>query len=344
MARCSYEAIVEFDYSARPYLISRSMAIGSHTLACQSWSGDNSTSWHTLKHNIPMGINASLSLIGGYGHDVGGFVGPRPSKNLFIRWIQNGIFMPRFCIHSWKSEGVTTPWMYPEATKIIRNAIEFRYKIVPYIYSLSMVCSEAGDPVIRPTFFEFPKDCQTRNQNFEFMLGPWLLVASVYEDSTKRSVYLPGSVNWYSIWTGTWHEGGLFQDFTVPIETPGCLFAKAGSMIPISPCVKSVSQTSNDCREIWIFPDSTVDGQSEYVISDDDGISKDGRVFQFKVSMRWNGPHEDVVVDLSVLAHSGFKPLYTGVLFVLPQGDERKLRCSCGESLVSLHLSFQMEL
>jgi alpha-glucosidase len=76
--------------------------------------GDNYSSWETLQHNIPMGLNAGLSLMPGYGHDVGGFVGPRPEAELFVRWVQNGIFHPRFCIHSWKDEGITTPWMYPE--------------------------------------------------------------------------------------------------------------------------------------------------------------------------------------------------------------------------------------
>lgn len=57
----------------------------------------------------------------GYGHDIGGFAGPRPGPELFVRWIQNGIFHPRFCIHSWKKEGITEPWMYPEVNIILLN-------------------------------------------------------------------------------------------------------------------------------------------------------------------------------------------------------------------------------
>ncbi|KAJ3269624.1 hypothetical protein HK104_005091, partial [Borealophlyctis nickersoniae] len=106
MATASYEAIQEARPTKRPFVISRSAAPGVQRYAAQTWSGDNETSWHTLKHNIPMGLNAGLSLLPvGYGHDVGGFVGPRPSPELFVRWVQNGIFHPRFCIHSWKHEG-----------------------------------------------------------------------------------------------------------------------------------------------------------------------------------------------------------------------------------------------
>ena len=114
MASASYEALVEHDSEKRPFLITRAGAPGVHRFASQTWSGDNFSSWDTLKHNIPMGLNAGLSLLTGYGHDVGGFFGPRPGPELFVRWIQNGIFHPRFCIHSWKSEGITEPWMYPE--------------------------------------------------------------------------------------------------------------------------------------------------------------------------------------------------------------------------------------
>jgi alpha-glucosidase len=57
----------------------------------------------------------------GYGHDIGGFAGPRPNPELFVRWVQNGIFHPRFCIHSWKKEGITEPWMYPEVFIVLLN-------------------------------------------------------------------------------------------------------------------------------------------------------------------------------------------------------------------------------
>lgn len=117
MANASYQAMVERFPRRRPFLITRSSCPGVQRYASQTWSGDNLTAWRTLKHNIPMGIGAGLALFPmGYGHDVGGFVGERPSPELFVRWVQNGVFMARFCIHSWKKEGVTEPWMYPEVS------------------------------------------------------------------------------------------------------------------------------------------------------------------------------------------------------------------------------------
>ena len=85
----------------RPWLISRSGMPGMQRYA-QTWSGDNYTSWHTLKHNIAMGVGLSLSGFFNTGHDVGGFAGPQPDPELLVRWVQNGVFHPRFTIHSWK--------------------------------------------------------------------------------------------------------------------------------------------------------------------------------------------------------------------------------------------------
>lgn len=116
MASASHEAMIEYNPESRPFIISRSSAPGCHRFASQTWSGDNYSSWETLQHNIPMGLNAGLSLMSGYGHDVGGFVGPRASPELFVRWVPNGIYNARFCIHSWKEDGITTPWMYQEAS------------------------------------------------------------------------------------------------------------------------------------------------------------------------------------------------------------------------------------
>ncbi|PAE58813.1 alpha-glucosidase, partial [Bacillus licheniformis] len=114
MMKASFEAQLEYNPELRPYLISRSGCPGMHRYA-QTWTGDNRTSWKTLKFNIKTGIGLSLSGIYNFGHDVGGFSGPAPEPELFVRWIQNGIMYPRFTIHSWNDDGtVNEPWMFPE--------------------------------------------------------------------------------------------------------------------------------------------------------------------------------------------------------------------------------------
>mgnify|MGYP003312311730 CR=1 FL=1 len=108
MVRASLEAQRAHAPTLRPWLISRSGMPGTQRYA-QTWSGDNYTSWHTLKHNVRMGLGLSLSGFFNTGHDVGGFAGPAPEPELFVRWVQNGVFHPRFTIHSWNTHLDGTP-------------------------------------------------------------------------------------------------------------------------------------------------------------------------------------------------------------------------------------------
>src|SRR5690606_12163345 len=129
MTRASYEAQLEKRPAERPFVLTRAATVGSQRYA-QTWSGDNTTSWHTLKWNIPMGLGLSLSGMPNNGHDIGGFHGPAPEPELFIRWLQSGVFQPRFTTHSWNSDGTTTsPWLYPEHLPLIREIIRFRYRL-----------------------------------------------------------------------------------------------------------------------------------------------------------------------------------------------------------------------
>jgi alpha-glucosidase len=211
MARASYEALQAFYPDRVPYVITRSGGFGIQRYA-GTWSGDNSTSWHTLKWNIPMGLSLSISGMPNTGHDIGGFYGDAPDPELFVRWVQNGVFHPRFCIHSWHADGsVNEPWMYPEVLPIIRDAIKRRYRLIPY-FSSTM---KYGQPLILPLVYHFPHDERTHTESFDFMCGRNLLVASIFEPGAReRTVYLPTGATWRDAYTREVYQGG--QTVTVP--------------------------------------------------------------------------------------------------------------------------------
>jgi alpha-glucosidase len=196
MMRASRDAQTEHAPDKRPFLVSRSGAVGMHRYA-QTWSGDNFTSWETLKFNLKMGLGLALSGISNSGHDVGGFAGPAPDPELFVRWVQFGIFMPRFSIHSWNDNGsVNEPWMYLEVTPLIRELIKFRFRLIPYLYDMLWRYHRDYEPMIRPTFFDFPDDPHCWLENDDVMVGVSLLAAPVVEPATlDREVYLPSGAN-----------------------------------------------------------------------------------------------------------------------------------------------------
>ncbi|WP_415762211.1 TIM-barrel domain-containing protein [Priestia megaterium] len=323
MMKASYEAQLEHNPQLRPYLISRSGSVGMHRYV-QTWTGDNRTSWKTLKFNIKMGIGLSLSGIYNFGHDVGGFSGPAPEPELFVRWIQNGIVHPRFTIHSWNDdETVNEPWMYPEVLDSIRELIKFRTKIIPYIYSELRETSTSYHPIIRPTFYDFEHDEITFEENDDFMLGDSLLVASVVEKGKKeREVYLPNNPGgWYDFHIGTWYEGGKKVEIPAPLHyTP--LLAKAGAIIPINEAEVTFSTKNMDERGFLLFP-CRGKGKSSYSLYEDDGLTNEYLHTFAYIHVDMETTEDEIQININ--KEGSYELPYNQITFHLPEKEQRKL-------------------
>ncbi|HZH59241.1 MAG TPA: glycoside hydrolase family 31 protein [Metabacillus sp.] len=330
MMKASYEAQKEFAPEIRPYLISRSGSPGMQRYV-QTWSGDNYTSWKSLKYNIKMGLGLSLSGIYNIGHDIGGFSGPAPEPELLVRWVQNGIFHPRFTIHSWNDDkSVNVPWMYEETTDTIRNLIKFRQRIIPYLYTALYKAHEKYEPILRPTFYEFESDVKTFEENDDFMLGESMLVASVVEEGQReREVYLPEYVGgWYDFHTSEWYEGGQKVTIPAPLEY-NPLLIKGGSIIPINDADTSFINKEKDERGFLLFPHQQ-SGHTSYELYEDDGISANYQENHTIVSVQMNADAEKI--DVSYKIEGKYKLPYESFSFYLPENEKRKLYVN-GEEL-----------
>ncbi len=172
----------------------------------------------------------SLSGLFNVGHDVGGFSGDKPEPELFVRWVQNGVMHPRFTIHSWNDDQtVNEAWMYPEITPAIRSAIELRYRLLPYLYTLLWQAHADDEPMLRPTFLDHQHDAQTFAECDDFLLGRDLLVASVVEPGARqREVWLPDNqAGWYDFYSHQWFAGGQWVTLDAPLENCRCWSAPA---------------------------------------------------------------------------------------------------------------------
>ena len=224
----------------------------------QTWSGDNTTSWATLKWNIRTGLQMSLSGMFNIGHDVGGFYGPLPEPELFVRWVQACALNPRMVMNSWKAGNVSNvPWMHPSVTDAVRSAIELRYRLMPYLWSCFEAASRDAVPIIRPTFYNFPDDEQCLLDCDEFMLGAALLVAPVVQaGATTRSLYLPAlpeGLGWIDFHSRQRFSAG--QCHTVPAEVHQLpLFVVQGSAIPVAaPMAGSVPRHDDPVSDVLQF-------------------------------------------------------------------------------------------
>ncbi|MBI5958713.1 MAG: glycoside hydrolase family 31 protein [Chloroflexi bacterium] len=323
MVRASYEAQRESRPNERPFVLSRSGCPGIQRYA-QTWSGDNFTSWQTLRYNLPMGLGLSLSGAPNTGHDVGGFAGPRPDPELFVRWIQTGVFHPRFCIHSWNDDRTANePWMYPEALPIIRQWFEFRYRLIPYLYTLLFEAARSGEPILRPLVYTFPHDPRCHTESFEFMLGPNLLIAPVLEDGARaREVYLPAGTDWCDFYSGKWHVGGRMILADAPLDRIP-LFIPAGGMIPMGRAMRHIGEQPDNLRQVYVYP-AKESGWGVFTLIEDDGISLDYQQGGYaSVRLGISAEPDHITLDCGV---TGDYPLpYDRIVFVLPPGEQRPI-------------------
>lgn len=272
MCQITDEAVHETFGSTRPYIVCRSGHSGIQRYA-QTWAGDNLTCWDSLKYNIATILGMSLSGVANQGCDIGGFYGPAPEGELFIRWIQNGIFQPRFSIHSTNTDNtVTEPWMYSDLKEDIRHAIEFRYRLSPYLYSLTARAHETGLPIMEPMCSAFQHDPNCYEEGVDFMVGDSLLVANVVEKgAVTRRIYLPEGDVFYDFYNRTAYAGG--QTIEIPVTISSIpLFIRSGAIIPMA-ANKIDNLTTQHATALHLLCAADKDGQ--FTLYEDDGFSMD---------------------------------------------------------------------
>ncbi len=241
MTRATFEAQTAYATASGTdeavYTITRAGPPGLQRYA-QTWSGDNTTSWETLKWNIRTGLQMSLSGMFNVGHDVGGFFGPSPEPELLARWVQACALNPRMVMNSWKPDGKNNlPWMHDSVTDDIRAALNLRYQLMPYLWACFERACQFHQPIIRPTFFNFPHDEGCFADCDDFMLGDDVLVAPVVEKGAQtRAIYLPklpDGGQWVDFYDRSVHPGGHAVTCPAPIgRLP--LMVRQGARIPVA--------------------------------------------------------------------------------------------------------------
>lgn len=323
MTRATYDQQAKHKPDERVYTITRAGPPGLQRWA-QTWSGDNSTSWHTMRWNQRMALTMSLSGMFNTGHDIGGFDGPVPDAEMLIRWTQACCLVPRMIMNSWKADGsVNSPWLHAEATAPIRAAVALRLKLMPYLYTQLWRATREHLPVLRPTLFDFGDDRETWQDNDEMMVGPDLLAAPVFEPHARtRRVYLPRTAHgWFDWWTGTHHAGGQAVEVAAPLHRLP-LFVRGGALLPTTDTPHDSARTEEPSRALLWFPGK--DGSEDALLFEDDGL-QNAHTPDRCVVHRLHAVAHAASLQLT-LASDGHWPLpYRQIRVVLPAGEKRKL-------------------
>lgn len=288
MCHLTIEALREFYPNRRPFVVCRSGHAGIQRYA-QTWSGDNLTCYEALKYNVATMLGMSLSGVANQGSDIGGFYGIAPEEELFVRWVQNGIFQPRFSIHSVNTDNsVTEPWMYSGTKGLIHDAINLRYRLSPYFYSLMERAHRTGLPYFSPMLLEFQQDPKVYDEAENFMLGSSLLVANILNKGQKiRSVYFPEGETFYDFKTFERYEGGQTVDFEVGLNSIP-MFLRSGYMVVMADHQDKLRNLQRDQVEHLLIV-AAPDKDGHFDLYEDDGVSNDfeqGKFLRTHITMQ----------------------------------------------------------
>lgn len=274
----------------RNFIISRNFGICPHKYSAL-YSGETLISWKTLKL-LPF-FNSTAANIGvsWWSHDIGGYKGGTEDAELFMRYVQLGVYSPILRLSSdtgkyYKRE----PWKWDAKTyKIVHDYLKIRHRLIPYIYSEAKKYSSFGSPLIQPLYYKYPETYDEPLYKNEFYYGSELFVCPITTPKDEimnrvvHRIFLPNGV-WYDFKTGKKFTGGnryvtFYKDEDYPV------YAKTGAIIPLA---KLDPQNINDTSapktlEIQIFP-----GRSNtYKMYEDDGTSsmyKEGYSFTTEIN------------------------------------------------------------
>lgn len=236
MVQATREGVMAANPDKRPFILTRANLLGGQRFAA-TWTGDNLAATPFMKVSVPMSITLGLSGQPFSGPDIGGFL-ENTSKELWADWIGFGALLPFARGHACAGTNNKEPWAFgAEIEKTSRIALERRYRLLPYLYTLFYKAHQTGLPVMEPVFFNDPSDSRLRAEDQAFLLGDDLLVIP----SFAQNPALP---------KGTWEQLELVDGDSQDAHQAR-LMLKGGSILPVG---KTIQYTNdNSLAELTLF-------------------------------------------------------------------------------------------
>ncbi|MDC1105659.1 glycoside hydrolase family 31 protein [Prolixibacteraceae bacterium] len=255
----------------RLFHLNRAGFVGTQRFSSYPWSGDVSRSWRGLRPQVPIMLGLSMGQMPYASSDLGGFCAGPQNNELYTRWLQFGVFNPIYRPHG--ADVPSEVVEYPDSVKsIVKKAIELRYQLMPYNYTLAWEQAVDGTPLARPWFYEnsIPKNMWNRSD--VYMWGPSFLVYPILNKEVKRKeLFLPNGI-WFDFFTGERYLGNSNINMDITLENIP-VFVKAGSFIPMVDTFQNSIEYSTKKLYVHYYADHTIP-QSTYTWFNDDGENK----------------------------------------------------------------------
>ena len=276
----------------RVFLLTRNGFASLQRYSTATWSGDIGTRWEDLKAQITAGLNFCISGVPYWSQDIGGFsVEKRYEKaqklydetkketedlkewrELNTRWHQVGMFAPIYRSHG--QFPYREPWnISPEGSRtynVIKNCLEMRYRLMPYIYSLAAEVYFNDYTIMRALIMDFGNDEKVFNIGYQFMFGPAIMVNPVYVYKARsREVYFPKNNTWFDWYTGKLESrGGETKKVQAPYDHIP-LYVRSGSIIPLGPAIEYTREKQPENIRLYVYQGN--DGK--FTLYEDEGVN-----------------------------------------------------------------------
>ena len=300
VSKAVYEGQRNVTDDNRVCILTRSAFSGQQRYGVINWSGDIGGDWDAYKRQIVAGLNFSITGLPYWTTDIGGFFRPGNAQytdknfhELLLRWFQWGTFNPVFRMHGYMSE--TEPWKYgAEMESNMRQMLNLRYRLLPYIYSEAWQITSNGSTLMRPMVMDFANDKNAVAQAYQYMFGQSILVTPTIEAGVrKQKVYLPNTDTWYDFWTGKKYDGGQTVMADAAIDKIA-LFVKAGSILPMGKTVQHSGESNNEMLEIRIYKGKN----GKFELYEDAGNNYDYEQGAYNlIAFTWDDKKQTLTID-----------------------------------------------
>ena len=291
-SKAVYEGQRKTNPNQRVFILTRSAFAGQQRYAAATWSGDIASRWEDLYNQISAGLNFSLSGLPYWTTDIGGFAVEQRYEHpdsanlaewreLMTRWFQFGTFCPLFRVHGqfpYREMFNVAPENHP-AYQTMLAYDKLRYRLMPYIYSLTGMVTQNDYTIMRALVMDFGNDKNVSGIADQFMFGPALLINPVTEYKARaRNVYLPAGTSWYNLHTGKHYDGGQTIESDAPY-TDIPIFVKEGSIIPCGPDIQYSTEKPVDPIRLFVYMGSN----GSFNIYEDENINYNYEKGEFSI-------------------------------------------------------------
>ncbi len=284
----------------RPLILSRFCGAGSQRYPL-GFSGDTTQTWASLDFQPGFTATASNIAYPWWSHDIGGHCMGKKDDELYLRWVQLGVFSPVMRLHSTNNEFAgKEPWNYSgPVERIAKDALRLRHKLLPYIYTMNYRTHMDCRAICEPMYYAYPEDENAYNCKNEFFFGTEMIVAPITEHTSADTnlasvnVWIPEG-RYTDIFSDRIYEGNQFVKMYRDIETIPVL-AKEGAIIPMS-----VNDRTNDCSNPEALEILAYRGKGKFTLYEDDGETlsyKDGKFLKTAFEINENGSAVDFTIS-----------------------------------------------